>query len=280
MEEGDVKSLHRARIASRRLRELVPMLQLDADVSRKLGRRLRRVTAQLGAVRELDVMVLMIDELQATYPNHRDALIRVGAAVSKSREIARKRLRERAPVDEMARLARKLDRTVVALREEEASQSPRRAARAWLWAMEARLARRAERLASAIEGAGAVYLPDRLHDVRISLKKFRYALELVSEAGGTNKAQALRDLKRAQALLGRMCDLQVLINRVRDLQASLAPPTLTAWRGLDALIVSLDESCRRLHARYVRQRDLLHATASKIASRPSTPAPRSQRRAG
>jgi CHAD domain-containing protein len=279
-EKGDVRSLHRARIASRRLRELIPMLQLDAGVSRKLGRRLRRVTARLGSVRDLDVLALLSEDLQATLPRHRDALIRVGAAVSKSRDTARKRLRERVPVDEMNRLARKLDRTVVALGDEEAAKSLRRAARAWQWAMEARLGRRAARLVSAIDAAGAVYLPDRLHDVRISLKKFRYALELAAEVNGTQKMRPLRDLKRAQVLLGRMRDMQMLIDRVREVQASLAPPSLTAWRDLDALVVALDESCRRLHARYVRERELLHATSTKIASRPSGTAPRNQRRAG
>ena len=38
----------RARVASRRLRELLPVLQLDGDARRKLGRRLRKVTARLG----------------------------------------------------------------------------------------------------------------------------------------------------------------------------------------------------------------------------------------
>ena len=37
VEKGDVRALHQARVASRRLRELVPMLQLERGSSRKLA---------------------------------------------------------------------------------------------------------------------------------------------------------------------------------------------------------------------------------------------------
>jgi hypothetical protein len=44
LEQGDVAALHHTRVASRRLRALVPMLQIDGDAAKKLGRRLRKVT--------------------------------------------------------------------------------------------------------------------------------------------------------------------------------------------------------------------------------------------
>src|SRR5207248_1929483 len=53
VDKGEIRAIHRTRVASRRLREVLPVLELDADVSAKLVRRLRRVTAQLGPVREL-----------------------------------------------------------------------------------------------------------------------------------------------------------------------------------------------------------------------------------
>ena len=63
VERGDVRAIHRTRVATRRLREVLPILQLDATLARKLGRRLKRVTERLGAVRELDVLMLHIDEI-------------------------------------------------------------------------------------------------------------------------------------------------------------------------------------------------------------------------
>jgi CHAD domain-containing protein len=75
-------------------------------------------------------------------------------------------------------------------------------------------------------------------------------------------------LKRAQDLLGRMHDLQVLVDRVRQMQASLTPPNLTVWSDLDAIVASLEDDCRRLHARYMRARGRLAATAGKLAAEP------------
>ena len=85
-------------------------------------------------------------------------------------------------------------------------------------------------------------------------------------------------MKRMQELLGRMHDLQVLIDWVREVQASLTPPNLTVWRELDALVLMLDESCRRLHARYLREREALRGVCANIA--PQESGRRSERRAG
>ena len=46
VDDGDARSLHRARIASRRLRELLPLLELQPDRAKKLGRRLRILLQQ------------------------------------------------------------------------------------------------------------------------------------------------------------------------------------------------------------------------------------------
>src|SRR4029077_2898796 len=58
--DGDVRALHRTRVAARRLREILPVLELDPDVARRLGRRLRKVTERLGVVLELDVLASLI----------------------------------------------------------------------------------------------------------------------------------------------------------------------------------------------------------------------------
>ena len=97
-------------------------------------------------------------------------------------------------------------------------------ARSWQWVLEARVARRASALAEAIDEAGAVYLSERLHAVRIAVKKLRYALELSVDVAGQKSTPELTQLRRAQEVLGRLHDLQVLIDRMRETQASLTPP--------------------------------------------------------
>src|SRR3954451_15107242 len=64
VEDGDVKALHRTRVASRRLREVLPVLQLEPKLADKLGRRLRKVTERLGSVREFDVLLGLVDDLK------------------------------------------------------------------------------------------------------------------------------------------------------------------------------------------------------------------------
>ena len=95
LEKGDVRALHQARVASRRLRALLPVLQLEPDTARKISRRLRKVTTRLGAVRELDALLLVIDELQVSRRDRGAALARVGVRVSKARDQARKRRKPR-----------------------------------------------------------------------------------------------------------------------------------------------------------------------------------------
>ena len=83
----------------------------------------------------------------------------------------------------------------------------------WLWAFEAQLARRAARLREAVEAAGAVYVPEHLHHVRIAVKKLRYSVELADETTGKRIAADVAALKAAQDLLGQLHDLEVLLAR-------------------------------------------------------------------
>ncbi len=279
VEQGDVTALHRTRVASRRLRELLPILQLDSEIARKLNRRLRKVTAHLGIVRELDVLLILIDELLESRRHNASALKRVADEVARDRARAcEKLLEKKLPIAELKRLARKLGRIVETLEAQDTQASAGRPARGWQWALDARIAHRAASLREALRDAGAVYLPDRLHTVRIAVKKLRYALELSAEVSGAGLTPELRALKRAQELLGRLNDLHVLMNRVRQIQASLTPPNIGVWRELDALTMAIENSCRRLHARYMRERTVLEAITEQLArragARPAGAAPR------
>jgi len=258
VDEGDVRALHRTRVASRRLREIIPVLPLPGDKARKLSRRLRRITSRLGAIRELDVLLLLLDELHESRWAHSDALARVAVSVATDRDRARRA--GGASIDAMRRTARKLRELVDDLRRKQMPD-----ARATRWAVEARIVRRATRLAAVLRDAGAVYLPERLHAVRIAVKKLRYSVELANSSGARSLAATTRLLRRAQDILGRMHDRQVLIDRVRHVQATLTPPSIAVWRSLDSLVTSLDDECRRLHGRYMRLRPELEAAAKDLA---------------
>ena len=265
--QGDGRAVHRARVASRRLREVLPVLQLDADVLHKLSRRLRKITDRLGAVRELDVLLSVIDELAKTDRFPQTALSRVAAGIDEERERKRERLLAKGQLRELRRVGAKLEKLARTLETEDAV--PRRGTdrRSWKWAVDARVARRAATLDVAISKAGTVYLPERLHDVRIAVKKLRYALELSAEVAQLKTSPDLQQLRRIQDILGRLHDLHVLMDRTREVQASLTPPDVNEWRQLDALVVSLEDSCRRLHGRYMKDRDAMLALCARFSGR-------------
>jgi CHAD domain-containing protein len=269
LEQGDPRALHRTRVASRRLRELLPLLELDSDATSKLVRRLRKVTKRLGAIREVDVLAIVIDELHESDRYDRRALDRVAAAVAKDQSASRQRSKTKQLVVELERISAKLEDVEADLRENDASKSRAtlKGVRGWRWALDARLAQRAARLRRAIDEAGAVYLPERLHAVRVALKKLRYALEMASETGTTVASADLRVLRHGQDLLGRLHDRQILIERTREAQASLVPADLATWRSLESLVDALEDDCRRLHARYMRNRDKLVAICERLGAR-------------
>jgi CHAD domain-containing protein len=208
----------------------------------------------------------MLDELgrDARYPSN--ALKRVGAAIDPESAAARNHLAETLPALKLERLARRLRRAVKHIESTVPSQRHKatRPARAWTWAVDARASRRAADVRAAIEIAGSVYAPERLHDVRIAVKRLRYALELRAEAGNQRGTRDLTALKTAQGVLGRLHDVEMLIARTRQAQASLSPPTPQAWRELGTLGDLLEDHCRVLHARYMRNRANLTAIADRV----------------
>jgi CHAD domain-containing protein len=266
--QGNVEALHRTRVASRRLREALPLLALDHDTARNLTRRLRKVTRQLGPTRELDVQALLIEELQRDGRYSPTALKQVRGAVVQARDASREHLAATLPAAKLKRLADKLARVEKAFKSHDTTPFSRVTGpnRASVWAVEARLARRAAVVRSTIELAGALYLPERLHAVRIAIKKLRYAAEMAREVGGQRLAADITTLKSAQGLLGRLHDLEALLTSARELQASPSPPDLSAWNELGSLVHAIERDCRRLHARYMGARAKLIALAGRMTA--------------
>ena len=132
-----------------------------------------------------------------------------------------------------------------------------------------RAARRAARLRAAIENAAGIYLPDRLHEVRIAVKKLRYALELARELSGSRAMAAIRTLKEAQDLLGRMHDLEVLIARTRAVQGSPIGVNLRLSGDLDRVVRRLENECRQLHGHYMTLRHKLLALCDRVEAAPA-----------
>ena len=71
-----------------------------------------------------------------------------------------------------------------------------------------------------------------------------------------------------QDVLGRLHDLEVLAERVRQMLA-VSPPDLTLWRQLGSLVHMLEDDCRQWHARYMHDRDRMSAAQPDTTRHPS-----------
>ena len=242
---GDDTGVHQARVASRRLREAVPVLAADTKVRRKAERKIRRVTQALGTVREMDVTVQILDEFARGPGIPRDALEDVRGHVIAERDRRRATMLDRLRRVNTAKLSRRLLEVSMTI--------PGATLGEWRRTLVKRVGQRAKRLRGAIQSAGQVYAAEQLHFVRIAVKKLRYALELVADSRLAPARPMVNTLKRAQETLGRLHDLQVIEHHVAALQA--LPPTRRGADdgGLDVISRMLADECRHIHGRYVKQ---------------------------
>ena len=253
---GQVAAVHRSRVATRRLRAVLPLL--DTRMGRKLSRTIRRLTRALGPVRELDVTLGIVESLEA-----QRELPRAAAAALRQAILEERRGLHAALVDEIDRAdLRKLRKKIGAALQANPSRAVDTATR--IADAIARAGRRADRLRTAIDSAAGLYLPDRLHEVRISVKKLRYSMEVLRELRRSRAAARLAALKRVQDLLGRMHDLEVLIARTRAVQGSPHAPNLRVSAELDRLVRRLETECRQLHGQYVAARPALLAICEHV----------------
>ena len=243
--DGDHHGVHQARVASRRLREALPVLTADVKgtKSKKALGKIRRLTQALGTVRELDVTLQLLDELTARDTLPRQSLEAVRSHVVSERDRRRAVMLKRLAHVNLDKLDRRLLTAAAVL---EASDS-----QAWRDALGARLLRRSKALTRAIADAGQLYAPEPLHQVRIAAKKLRYAIELANDAGVKSAAQPLRAVKRVQDALGRLHDLQVLQSAISTVQAAPDRAHSLPDGGLQIVSRAVEEECRHLHARYV-----------------------------
>lgn len=263
---GKDVGVHQARVASRRLREALPVLSAGLPHSKagKAQRKIRRLTQALGAVRELDVTLHLVDEMSEKPGVPRPALAEVRALVIEDRERRREVMLQRLKSVDTDKLTHRL----AAVRQALLHPGP---GHTWRAALALRIVKRARRLDKAIDHAGQIYAPEPLHQVRIAAKKLRYSLELADESGAAPCGETLRVIKRIQDALGRLHDLQVLLHHVAAVGAAPRGRRSTPDAGLAVLSRQIEDECRHLHGRYVSQlprlRDAVEAARRDVPLR-------------
>lgn len=252
--DGDVGAVHNVRVASRRLRELVPVVagRSPNRKVKKLRRFARTLTRAFGPVREMDVAAELLAALEGH--RHLPGIAAVHRTIRGERDRRRRTMLERL---DRVDLTRTLDRLAEPAKmvglEDLQREAPALVA--------ARMLARTARLEETIDVAGSLYEPERLHQVRIAVKKLRYSLELVPDLRLGQVGPDLKRLKTAQDLLGSLHDFEVLAAFARSLDVR------GTRRRLQTLVGVLDEELRRHHAQFLRRRDALAGVIARVRQR-------------
>jgi CHAD domain-containing protein len=265
---GDVNAIHQARVATRRVRAALPIVTRGSK-GRKLTKVVSRLTRALGGVREHDVALLTLDELASDASVSREGIDLLRTILREERE---RLFADMALEIERVNLEKLQRKALAAAHHKLDAQGPALSDAKRLRAVIKRSIRRALALQAAIDNAGGIYLPDRLHQVRIAVKKLRYVLEVARDLSRSRASARIRTLKTVQDLLGHMHDLEMLIMRIRALQGSDRAPTLRVSAELDRLVRRLETECRQLHVRYMGFKKKLLELCDYVTSADDRPA--------
>ena len=244
--DGDIESIHQARIATRRLREVLPLMT-DAE---QVTTTIRTAGQQFGLVRELDVMSRLLESLSDRVPTVAAIeLHTLRQTVRKRRDDARRAMVKALEKLDLPSLRDAFVTNGSWLRRNTVGTAIRLRPPSWVGSIWMRIIDRKDQAVRAIERAPAVYLPNRTHQARIGVKKLRYAVEVAADTGVWNPPRVLKDLRRLQGVLGEEHDLQVLMDLVNE-----RPAENGAAADDSVISILLMADIRRLHAEYARQR--------------------------
>ena len=259
--DGEVESLHQARVATRRLRAVLDVLRAspdEIDLCRSLGR-------AFGRVRDLDVAHELAVDLGVRMPAAAAAVGVIQRDLYERRDRARRRLIKALDRIELRPLAHRRARRPLA---------PLVFWTDWREGLIAAVIAKTTALRAAIDNAPLVYMPNRLHRVRIALKKLRYVLEIAEAAGTAIDRDVMRDARKIQDTLGRMHDVHTARELVRRLDVR-ARRIADEARLVDAVMTA---DCAALHAKYLSRRERLPMicdySAALVISRPAARAGR------
>jgi CHAD domain-containing protein len=222
----DIEELHDFRVASRRLRAAVALFgdALPAEAAR-LRPELAWIGQTVGAVRDLDVQLAQLDEWEAVVAEpDREPLERLRAVLDHERGEARSAMLEALDSPRYERFVRRFGAML-------RSRSGTRTGAA-LAAAPDLVEGRHRALHKAARRIGPAAEPAAYHRMRIAGKRFRYALEFLSDLYPGETKRVVRRTVALQDLLGAYQDADVAIRRLRGMAAErgreLGPATVFA----------------------------------------------------
>ncbi len=216
----DIESVHRMRVAIRRMRSLLNLIadHYQAGTLAKRQRNLRDIARALGAVRDLDVLILDLEAYAGTLPPDQQLAMR--AVIDR---LERRRANRRARLNDLfdskgyARVLRRLDRFGKTpgrgARRIKRRHAPHQLRHVLPLILHQRMAR--VRAYDTILPSSDI---DDYHALRVDFKQLRYAVEFFQPALGSSAGRFLDVVKGMQEFLGRMQDISVFVAAVGELK--------------------------------------------------------------
>ncbi len=241
----DIESVHRMRVAIRRMRSLLKLIPdyYQAGTVSKLERGLRDIARALGGIRDLDVLILDLENYATTLPPDQQAHIQaVIDRLDRRRRNRRDRLNALFDSKSYATFLRQLRRF---------GKTPGKGAR--------RIKRRSapqqlrhvlplllhQRMAQV--KAYDVVLPSSdindLHELRVEFKQLRYAVEFFQPVLGSSAGRFLQSVRTMQDFLGRINDISVFMESVSRLK-KLRPAEAAALENYRAALKAEQDRLR------------------------------------
>lgn len=253
----DIEALHDMRVWSRRLREALEIFAFcfTPKIYDKLYERVRQVTKTLGAARNADVAV----EFFAAHHAQAQELVERVALEDLLRRLVKEQTRERERMKE--RLDKKVKANelpaVIEASFVKLAQTPgfrRRGPRTALRLARALLLTRLQevfKIRAAILGENDV---EGLHNLRIAVKKLRYALEILGFAIGESAAENLSFFKKLQTVLGDLHDRDVFLDVVKARYETLEKQAFAALllSGYEKVFAHLVQERRQFYEKYLK----------------------------
>jgi CHAD domain-containing protein len=208
-EEDDIESVHRMRVASRRLRSALVLFGecFDEEDVKKWNRAIRSVTRDLGEARDLDVQIAFLKEFVDAHENL-PSLADLKGELEEQREGAQPRI-----VSGLEKLERKGALEDMRRTYEEIRNAPRCSAP--YGTMERAFHHISVRLDDLLSLQDCVHQPDskeRHHQMRIAAKRLRYTMEAFVALYGESLQERIAIVKDLQDRLGELHDCDVWVD--------------------------------------------------------------------
>lgn len=254
----DIESVHKMRVAVRRMRSLLRLVGAfyPGKTVEKSEKELRQIARALGSIRDLDVLILDVQQFSATLPpemqQQAQALV---SRLERRRHKRRQRLNAFLDSKRYQRSVRHLENFARKKGKRDRRRQPPHEPQELRHALPLLLH---QRLASVRAYNSVLPASDdkRLHSLRVECKRLRYAIEFFAPVLGSSAKNFLELVTSMQDTLGRINDIAVFVSRLQKLDQ--LPPQ-------QAILV--DEYIARRNSELIRLRATFYDQWTRLNTR-------------